>query len=57
LLQNEEQRRQFGLRGRKLVETSYSLKGFVESYVKLFREVTAAPDRLDPSEDLPPQIK
>jgi glycosyltransferase involved in cell wall biosynthesis len=54
LVKNAEQRTQFGLRGRQLVEAGYSLKGFAEGYVQLLREVAASPDRLDPAENSPP---
>jgi len=39
LIENAEQRRNFGLRGRQLVEHRYSLEEFTQSYVKLLREV------------------
>lgn len=39
LIENAEQRRTFGLRGRELVERRYSLDRFTEGYVKLMREV------------------
>jgi len=39
LIENAEQRRNFGLRGRQLVEDRYSLEQFTQSYVKLLREV------------------
>jgi glycosyltransferase involved in cell wall biosynthesis len=39
LIENGEQRRTFGLRGRELVERRYSLDRFAEGYVKLMREV------------------
>jgi len=39
LIENAEQRRNFGLRGRQLVEHRYSLEEFTQSYIKLLREV------------------
>jgi len=39
LIENAEQRRNFGLRGRQLVEDRYSLEQFTQRYVKLLREV------------------
>jgi len=39
LIENAEQRRNFGLRGRQLVEHRYSLEEFTQSYVRLLREV------------------
>jgi glycosyltransferase involved in cell wall biosynthesis len=39
LIENAEQRKNFGLRGRQLVETRYSLEEFVLGYVKLMHEV------------------
>jgi glycosyltransferase involved in cell wall biosynthesis len=43
LIENAEQRRTFGLRGRKLVEEKYSLESFTQGYVKLLREVAQHP--------------
>lgn len=43
LVQNAEQRRTFGLRGRQLVESRYSLEAFTHGYVKLLREVVQDP--------------
>lgn len=54
LIKHPEQRIQFGLRGRRLVEESYSLTGFAESYVKLLREVAGSSNRLDPAHNEPP---
>ena len=39
LIENAEQRKNFGLRGRQLVESRYSLEAFTQGYVKLLREV------------------
>jgi glycosyltransferase involved in cell wall biosynthesis len=39
LIENPEQRRDFGLRGRELVERRYSLDRFAETYVKLMRQL------------------
>jgi glycosyltransferase involved in cell wall biosynthesis len=39
LIENAEQRRNFGLRGRQLVESRYSLDAFTLRYVQLMREV------------------
>ena len=39
LIENAEQRKLFGLRGRALVEQRYSLETFTQGYVKLLREV------------------
>jgi glycosyltransferase involved in cell wall biosynthesis len=41
LVENAELRNNFGLRGRELVERSYSLDAFANGYVKLMREVAA----------------
>jgi glycosyltransferase involved in cell wall biosynthesis len=41
LIENAEQRRTFGLRGRELVERRYSLDRFAEDYAKLMREVAS----------------
>src|SRR5438552_222127 len=43
LIQNAEQRRTFGLRGRELIEKRYSLETFAQGYVKLLREVARIP--------------
>jgi glycosyltransferase involved in cell wall biosynthesis len=43
LIQNAEQRRTFGLRGRALIEKSYSLETFAQGYVKLLQEVARIP--------------
>src|SRR5437660_586609 len=43
LIENAEQRRTFGIRGRELIEKRYSLEGFTRGYVKLLREVTDVP--------------
>jgi glycosyltransferase involved in cell wall biosynthesis len=40
LIENAEQRREFGLRGRKLVEERYSLDRFVNGYATLLRDLT-----------------
>ena len=56
LVENPEQRTRFGSRGRELVEANYSLEGFAEGYVRLMREVAAAPDRLA-AENSPPHTK
>jgi glycosyltransferase involved in cell wall biosynthesis len=42
LVENAELRNSFGLRGRELVEHSYSLDAFASGYVKLMREVAAS---------------
>jgi glycosyltransferase involved in cell wall biosynthesis len=39
LIDSAQQRREFGLRGRELVEQRYSLESFTQGYVKLMREV------------------
>ncbi len=39
LIENAQLRREFGLRGRELVEQRYSLESFTQGYVKLMREV------------------
>ena len=39
LIENAEQRKNFGLRGRQLVESRYSLEAFTQGYLKLLREV------------------
>ena len=39
LIKNAELRKDFGLRGRELVETTYSLDRFARAYADLFREV------------------
>jgi glycosyltransferase involved in cell wall biosynthesis len=39
LIENAEQRRIFGERGRQLIEQRYSLESFADGYVKLLREV------------------
>ncbi len=39
LIENAEQRKTFGLRGRQLVERHYSLEVFAQNYVELLREV------------------
>lgn len=39
LIENAEQRKTFGLRGRKLVEEHYSLESFTSGYVRLLHEV------------------
>ena len=43
LIENAEQRRTFGIRGRELIEKRYSLEGFTRGYVKLLREVAHVP--------------
>jgi glycosyltransferase involved in cell wall biosynthesis len=43
LIENAEQRRTFGIRGRELIERRYSLEGFTRGYVKLLREVAHVP--------------
>src|SRR5260370_7158627 len=43
LIQNAEQRRSFGLRGRELIEKRYSLETFAQGYAKLLREVARIP--------------
>ncbi len=43
LIENAGQRKSFGLRGRQLVETRYSLDTFTQGYVKLLREVAHHP--------------
>jgi glycosyltransferase involved in cell wall biosynthesis len=43
LIENTELRRNFGLRGRQLVENRYSLEQFTEGYVRLLREVVGHP--------------
>jgi glycosyltransferase involved in cell wall biosynthesis len=43
LLENSEQRRAFGLRGRELIEQKFSLDRYVTRYAELFREVTNSP--------------
>lgn len=44
LIENAEQRRDFGLRGRELVERRYSLDRFAEVYVKLMRQLANGSD-------------
>lgn len=44
LIENAEQRRNFGLRGRELVERRYSLDRFAEGYVKLMRQLVNGSD-------------
>jgi hypothetical protein len=39
LIENAEQRKDFGLRGRELVERRYSLDRFVAGYVELMRQL------------------
>jgi glycosyltransferase involved in cell wall biosynthesis len=39
LIENPAQRRDFGLRGRQLVENRYSLEGFANGYVELLRDI------------------
>ena len=39
LVENPTQRKDFGLRGRQLVESRYSLEAFTVGYVKLMQEV------------------
>jgi glycosyltransferase involved in cell wall biosynthesis len=41
LVENAELRNNFGLRGRELVECSYSLEAFANGYVELMREIAA----------------
>ena len=41
LVESAELRKNFGLRGRELIERSYSLEAFADAYVKLIREVAA----------------
>jgi glycosyltransferase involved in cell wall biosynthesis len=41
LIKDSNQRREFALRGRKLVEEKYSLDRFAEGYIQLIREVGA----------------
>jgi glycosyltransferase involved in cell wall biosynthesis len=43
LIENAEQRKTFGLRGRELVEARYSLDAFTQGYFKLMREVAHHP--------------
>src|SRR4051812_10496258 len=57
LIKNPEQRTQFGLRGRRLVEESYALSGFAEGCLQFLREVAASSGRLDPADNAPPHTK
>jgi glycosyltransferase involved in cell wall biosynthesis len=41
LVENAELRKNFGLRGRELIERSYSLEAFARAYVTLMRELAA----------------
>src|SRR5436853_5805542 len=43
LIQNAEQRRTFGLRGRELIAKRNSLESFADDYVKLFNELARIP--------------
>src|SRR5436309_6647913 len=43
LIANAEQRKAFGIRGRKLIEERYSLETFAKGYVKVLREVAQLP--------------
>src|ERR1700720_3062322 len=43
LIENADQRKNFGMRGRELIEKRYSLETFTEGYVKLLREVARVP--------------
>jgi glycosyltransferase involved in cell wall biosynthesis len=43
LIENADQRKIFGMRGRELIEKRYSLETFTEGYVKLLREVARVP--------------
>jgi glycosyltransferase involved in cell wall biosynthesis len=43
LIEDAEQRKTFGIRGRELIETRYSLEAFTRGYVKLLREVAHIP--------------
>lgn len=43
LIEDAEQRKNFGLRGRQLVEKRYSLDAFTQGYVKLLRDVAHHP--------------
>jgi glycosyltransferase involved in cell wall biosynthesis len=43
LVENAELRRDFGFRGRQLVEDHYSLEKFTEGYVRLLREIVQNP--------------
>src|SRR5256714_4150542 len=43
LIRSADLRRNFGLRGRELIERQYSLESFAQGYVKLFREITRIP--------------
>jgi hypothetical protein len=50
LIRDAELRKTFGLRGRELIESRYSLENFAQGYVKLLREVTRIPgESVDPS--------
>ena len=43
LIRSTELRKNFGLRGRELIEKQYSLETFAQGYVKLFREIARIP--------------
>jgi len=43
LIENAEQRKAFGMRGRALIESRYSLEKFAEGYARLLREVAQVP--------------
>lgn len=43
LIENAQLRKDFGLRGRELVEARFSLEAFARGYVKLFQEVAHTP--------------
>ena len=43
LLEDSKLREKFGIRGRRLVEQEYSLDQFADGYIKLMRDIAAAP--------------
>ncbi len=42
LIENAAQRKEFGLRGRAIVESRYSMEGFVKGYMSILQEVAAS---------------
>jgi glycosyltransferase involved in cell wall biosynthesis len=46
LIENTEMRKNFGLRGRQLVEERYSLEAFTQGYAGLMREIAARPEQV-----------